>query len=500
MQLLTRFRLENGFSWLFGASLLTGGLASGDAWAQTVTPSPSPTTALTTFIDPPAPYTWTRETGNVYFAALSDAGFAVNTALSFKNWDLAATSDLPTDDGLVYFDFRIEKSVTATAGKKLVLVVETDLREGSPRHAYIPLYSAGNTLCSAGASCLFPYLKPSQDPTALPAPTPNSIVYQAVDFGSAPRTLRVGFFLADICANIGDGTIRPYGCQDGSATSIDTPTNGVPAVFSLKFQIREVALAATEVLLGDTKKEELKVVLNVQSNGPTVSCSVSEIYFPGDGQILLNSDKVVGARQTGTAPIAKVVVLGERLPGSPDTGIPPSVSNDIVAYVLPTGSNVVSGFENTTDGSDNQYVLAFNVMDEAGVMPLQASSCRLGDGAGEIGVQTSAVQGFLGGNSCFVATAAFGSTEHEVVKELRRFRDQFLARSRLGRSMIELYYFWSPGAAAWVDANALMRLPALFFLIPFEFAAWLLLRPGLLLVLFLMTACGSGLLVLGRRV
>lgn len=48
---------------------------------------------------------------------------------------------------------------------------------------------------------------------------------------------------------------------------------------------------------------------------------------------------------------------------------------------------------------------------------------------------------------CFIATAVYGSDAQET-EVLRRWRDARLARSRLGRLAIKLYYRLSPSAAA----------------------------------------------------
>jgi len=45
---------------------------------------------------------------------------------------------------------------------------------------------------------------------------------------------------------------------------------------------------------------------------------------------------------------------------------------------------------------------------------------------------------------CYIATAVYGSYDAPEVLVLRRFRDEFLAHSVLGRSFINIYYFLSP--------------------------------------------------------
>lgn len=55
--------------------------------------------------------------------------------------------------------------------------------------------------------------------------------------------------------------------------------------------------------------------------------------------------------------------------------------------------------------------------------------------------------GMEDGGFCFVATAAYGSYAHPVVRVLRAFRDQVLARSALGRTLTWAYYRAAPPVA-----------------------------------------------------
>jgi len=47
-------------------------------------------------------------------------------------------------------------------------------------------------------------------------------------------------------------------------------------------------------------------------------------------------------------------------------------------------------------------------------------------------------------DGCYIATMAYGDYDHPQVLELRKFRDDFLSRTILGRNFIKLYYRYSP--------------------------------------------------------
>jgi predicted amino acid dehydrogenase len=45
---------------------------------------------------------------------------------------------------------------------------------------------------------------------------------------------------------------------------------------------------------------------------------------------------------------------------------------------------------------------------------------------------------------CYIATMAYGDYEHPQVRELRKFRDDFLSKTSIGRNFIKIYYKYSP--------------------------------------------------------
>lgn len=63
------------------------------------------------------------------------------------------------------------------------------------------------------------------------------------------------------------------------------------------------------------------------------------------------------------------------------------------------------------------------------------------------------------GGGCYIATAVYGSYDAPEVLVLRRFRDEYLAKSVLGRSLIRTYYRISPGLADHLRMHPMVNRP-----------------------------------------
>jgi len=68
---------------------------------------------------------------------------------------------------------------------------------------------------------------------------------------------------------------------------------------------------------------------------------------------------------------------------------------------------------------------------------------------------------------CFIATAAYDSPLHPHVRILRDFRDKYLLSSKIGRTLVNLYYKYSPLAAQLVAKNKALRIAVRINLLPF---------------------------------
>ena len=67
---------------------------------------------------------------------------------------------------------------------------------------------------------------------------------------------------------------------------------------------------------------------------------------------------------------------------------------------------------------------------------------------------------------CFIATAAYDSPLHPHVGILRDFRDTYLLPSRLGRTLVDLYYKYSPSVAEFITKNIALRIMVRINLLP----------------------------------
>ena len=75
-------------------------------------------------------------------------------------------------------------------------------------------------------------------------------------------------------------------------------------------------------------------------------------------------------------------------------------------------------------------------------------------------------------NDCFIATATLGQRNHPYIVTLRRFRDETLINSLVGRKLVEIYYLYSPTIAKVISQHNFLRKLSLYLIIrPFTFIA-----------------------------
>ena len=102
------------------------------------------------------------------------------------------------------------------------------------------------------------------------------------------------------------------------------------------------------------------------------------------------------------------------------------------------------------------------------------------------------------GGSCFIATAAFGSSMEPHVKILRDFSDRFLLGNSLGQTFVDFYYKHSPPLADFISKHAELRTITRLTLLPVVGASWVVLKMGPMPLMALMLIFGLGLVGLVR--
>lgn len=88
----------------------------------------------------------------------------------------------------------------------------------------------------------------------------------------------------------------------------------------------------------------------------------------------------------------------------------------------------------------------------------------------QVGVKTA--------DSCFIATAAYGTLLHPYVKVLRSFRDQYMVTNLIGNNLVNLYYHYSPPVADYIAARPFVRGVVRVALLPVVGMGWLVLQIG----------------------
>lgn len=384
---------------------------------------------------------------------------------------------------MLRFQIASTTAITAPASPaKVVLSVFVSVN-GAYKPIPIALYEPGPSFAAnGGASCAVagPCVGPVTD-------TINGLIYYTGVTYTPQTTVQIGIYPRDICnlvAHYYNSTI--IGC---SGEQVDARGGNSP--ITLKFVIGTSpdgvgAATAPDAASSGVFDSLDNIALAFVTGGATTTCpNPTDIYFPGDGQIIFNANVGTNIFTTSTpsglAPITNVVMVGNE--GGSVTFAGNYSSTNSVHTVLPSGAagRPVAGFLNS-DQTAHPYTIGYMLRDAAGVLTLESNTanCQLS------GVETSAIRGFLNESSCFIATAAFDSIDAAPVDMLRHFRDSVLLHSDAGRLFVKWYYHWSPNAAEWLLRHPIFRFPVLLALIPVEAIAWLFLHPAWLAVLMVL--------------
>jgi hypothetical protein len=166
-----------------------------------------------------------------------------------------------------------------------------------------------------------------------------------------------------------------------------------------------------------------------------------------------------------------------------------------------SGTNALAN--DVIDGLPNNEERFFraSVVDNAGNIGLYLDSDSTFCPAGTTNCHSvipEEVIGLFSETNCFVATAAFGSPLEKNVKTLRRFRDQVLQKTWLGRLFVRSYYKLSPPFARWIAQSSYRRSTARMILAPFVVTVSFAMDHPFYFLIFLTTVF-SAFMILARR-
>ena len=387
---------------------------------------------------------------------------SINVGQGFRFITTAAgTNALPAN--LIFLDVSIDQALTVPTSPPSTIAVTLTTGGSGTEIALIGAGQAvGSTpppLCTVGGNCY-------------PSGT-NTAAY----YGATPGTiLRLAFSLDALCAS-GTGAL----CTGNAYSTMSATTLNVTTLKVTFGVIPTASIQATDVTTATTNANSV-FTFGMTDTNPTVACPLSGLitdeYFPGDQQIsLLTGNFQLGAGTNvnpGSAPTAlqSVIAMGSISAATPEAEAG-GLSSPIVSYVDPNGGiATITGFTNTTTGpgGDNEFSVRVQSQNIAGLMSAAGSSCNV------FPVQSQNISGVLANSKCFIATAAYHDGNAAPVMMLRKFRDQVLSHTSLGRSFIDQYYKYSPALAEWAWDKPIIRSIALRALAPIELIAWAILK------------------------
>jgi hypothetical protein len=179
-----------------------------------------------------------------------------------------------------------------------------------------------------------------------------------------------------------------------------------------------------------------------------------------------------------------------------------------LSYTVETNTltpKYVTGLTNQNPTTGDAYVLITGNVDQAGIVtylsdPTSGAMCAgtFGDATqyfsnanGTQCVLPQNVSGLLDGQSCFIATATYGSTMAPEVDDFRKFRGEYLLKHSIGKEFVRFYYKHSPPIAAIIADNGFLRFISRIFLFPLLLFVKLTLAvgflPGVIISIFALT-------------
>ncbi|MCE3009828.1 MAG: hypothetical protein LW875_04360 [Proteobacteria bacterium] len=154
-----------------------------------------------------------------------------------------------------------------------------------------------------------------------------------------------------------------------------------------------------------------------------------------------------------------------------------SPATDGYADLLVKDKTVVAASlsNNKVDGLNNDVTYDFLMasVDEAGNVQYFSDPAVLNATPTRYRATPGKVVGLLDGQSCFIATAAFGSSMAPQVNLLRQFRSEVLLKFQAGRSFVKWYYENSPDWALKISQSESLRALVRVLLWPMVAGVWM---------------------------
>jgi hypothetical protein len=194
-------------------------------------------------------------------------------------------------------------------------------------------------------------------------------------------------------------------------------------------------------------------------NGDLPDITVQEVFFSG-------AINTVDITITGTSQFLKDIILSIPYPDDDNDGIVDGTSIGENTLVLKWLNETTGLWEPLYDSIiyvDQNYVSArVNHLSTFGIFTGDTLSGMSGSSSG--GTIDSSTKS-RGGN-CFIATAAYGTPMAEEVIILKRFRDEYLAKTPTGKDFIENYYRISPPVADFIENKPALKSITRFIINP----------------------------------
>lgn len=226
-----------------------------------------------------------------------------------------------------------------------------------------------------------------------------------------------------------------------SATLDPDPTNNV-AVVSLRQSVAsrnvELEFLIQSIAISPCDKQNVTLRIEIENKGPESARDLTITLEPGPERppgLEFISAVCAGEQQCPIAELAagaSTVFLAESSNG---------IKNKNPREFEVTVSASSPYFEGEKQSSTRRFTKA----------PFGNCPGLLGSGEGV---------GGGGGGGCFIATAAYGTSMHPDVAELRRFRDEVLVPHAAGRWLVNVYYRVSPPVARYIASRPALRAAA----------------------------------------